>query len=154
MPIAQTATELGDQIKAVRDAAAVGAKAVYIHGGQVDYWFAQKEYHMLKEALKVMREGATADEEKLERFRREARVASEIGHSGIIPVLDFGEHKGRLYMAMELIEGETLAAGLARGASPSGGLRPIATRPKLAYSRRAAHFSTEGWFIRKAENRA
>ena len=58
--IAQTATELGDQIKAVRDAAAVGAKAVYIHGGQVDYWFAQKQYDMLKEALKVMRECGVA----------------------------------------------------------------------------------------------
>jgi len=53
---AQTASELGDQVKAIRDAAALGAKAVYVHGGQVDFWFAQKKYDLLKDALKTMRD--------------------------------------------------------------------------------------------------
>jgi len=59
-------------------------------------------------ALKVMREAATASEEKIERFAREARIAERLAHPGIVRVLDHGEHKGRLYMAMELVEGIAL----------------------------------------------
>jgi len=58
---AQTATELGDQIQAVRDAAAIGAKGIYLHGGTVDYWYAQKRQEKLTDALKAMRDcGVTA----------------------------------------------------------------------------------------------
>jgi AcrR family transcriptional regulator len=52
----QTASELGDQLRAIRDAAAAGAKGVYVHGGIVDYWYAQGKYDMLEAALEQMRE--------------------------------------------------------------------------------------------------
>lgn len=52
----QTASEYDDQIKAVHQAAAAGAKGIYIHGGIVDYWYAQKQYDMLKAAQDAMRE--------------------------------------------------------------------------------------------------
>jgi hypothetical protein len=54
--IAQTASELGDQLRAVRDAARAGAKGVFIHGGIVDFWFAQGKTDMLAAALEQMRE--------------------------------------------------------------------------------------------------
>ena len=52
----QTASEYEDQVKAVYQAAAAGAKGVYIHGGIVDYWFVQKRMDMLKAALDAMRD--------------------------------------------------------------------------------------------------
>ena len=52
----QTASEMGDQMRAIRGAAAAGATGVYVHGGIVDYWFAQGQYDMLELALKTMRE--------------------------------------------------------------------------------------------------
>jgi hypothetical protein len=53
---AQTASELGDQIKAIGSAAACGAKGVYLHGGVVDHWFAQKQFDLLRKARETMRE--------------------------------------------------------------------------------------------------
>jgi hypothetical protein len=54
--VGQTASELGDQLRAVRDAARDGAVGVYIHGGQVDYWYANGEFDLLKASLETMRE--------------------------------------------------------------------------------------------------
>lgn len=53
---AQTASELADPIKAIANAAAFGAKGVYLHGGETDYWFAQKKLDLLKDAYKAMRD--------------------------------------------------------------------------------------------------
>jgi hypothetical protein len=52
----QTASELGDQLRAIRDAARAGAKGVYVHGGIVDYWYAQGQYDMFEAAMETMRE--------------------------------------------------------------------------------------------------
>lgn len=54
--VGQTASELGDQCRAVREAVASGAKAVYIHGGIVDFWFAQGQFAMLREAVETIRD--------------------------------------------------------------------------------------------------
>ncbi len=54
-----------------------------------------------------------------ERFLREARIAAGLRHPNIITIYDAGETEGGLYIAMELIEGLTLAAHLhARGPLP------------------------------------
>ena len=52
----QTASELPDQIAAIKQAARAGAKGVYMHGGIVDYWYAQGELDMFKRAIDTMRE--------------------------------------------------------------------------------------------------
>jgi hypothetical protein len=57
--------------------------------------------------------GAHADAEH--RLRREAEIAAAVSHPNLIRLLDHGEHAGRRYLAMELIEGETLGAILSRG---------------------------------------
>jgi hypothetical protein len=52
----QTASENGDQLATIRQAAAAGAKGVYVHGGIVDNWFAQGQLDLLRAALETMRE--------------------------------------------------------------------------------------------------
>ncbi len=59
-------------------------------------------------ALKVLPAGAGATGEATERFKREARTASSLNHPNICTIYGFDEHEGQLYMAMELLEGETL----------------------------------------------
>ena len=67
-------------------------------------------------ALKRLHAELADDANAVRRFQREARAAGSIGHQHIVRVLDvgFGED-GAPYLAMELLEGETLAQRLRRG---------------------------------------
>src|ERR1051326_295224 len=56
----------------------------------------------------------TEQEELLERFRNEARLAGVLNHPNIVTVYDAGEHEGLFYIAMEFIEGQTLHQLLAK----------------------------------------
>ena len=58
-------------------------------------------------ALKVMRPDLAADETFVSRFRREARSAARLSHPNVVPVFDQGEDAGRVFLAMEYIEGRT-----------------------------------------------
>jgi serine/threonine-protein kinase len=66
-------------------------------------------------AIKVLLGGAD-DVQALARFRREAEVASRIGHAGIVEVLDFNQlPDGTPYQVLEYLAGESLGARLRRG---------------------------------------
>jgi len=63
-------------------------------------------------ALKVLRPGALAGRDALERFLQEARITAGLQHANIVQVFDVGVHDDQPYLAMELLVGDDLDARL------------------------------------------
>jgi len=87
-------------------------------------------------ALKRLAENLARDPDLRERFLREGRLAARLGHPNIVRVYDVGEADGRPYIAMEHVDGETLADLLARrgklSAAETEGLGAQAARALVA----------------------
>lgn len=77
-------------------------------------------------ALKFVVHKALDRREGIERFQREARAASVLNHPNICTIHDVGEQGGHHFLAMELLEGETLDVILARGPFPPRQLLELA----------------------------
>jgi serine/threonine protein kinase len=67
-------------------------------------------------AIKVLPTHMSASPEVRQRFEREAKTISQLSHPHICALYDVGSHEGTEYLVMELLEGETLAARLTKGA--------------------------------------
>jgi serine/threonine protein kinase len=70
-------------------------------------------------ALKLIRDSALASAQDRGRFRIEAEAVARMSHPNIVQVYDVGEHQGRPYFAMELVEGRSLEQHFAGQAVPA-----------------------------------
>src|SRR5262245_52037361 len=69
-------------------------------------------------AIKTLPSQIAAAPELRDRFEREARVISQLSHANICTLFDVGEHDHTAFLVMEYLEGETLAARIAKGPIP------------------------------------
>jgi serine/threonine-protein kinase len=77
-------------------------------GGMSGVWKAHDRLLDRTVAIKILHEQFTADEEYVERFRREARSVAQLSHPNIVTVIDRGEDEGRQFIVFEYVEGENL----------------------------------------------
>ena len=65
-------------------------------------------------AIKTILVSQMADPQMAMRFEKEARAVARLQHPNIISAIDFGQHDGRLFFVMELVEGEDLETFIRR----------------------------------------
>ena len=91
-------------------------------------------------AIKVLPEAFAADRDRLRRFEAEARSASALNHPNIVTIHDVGETAGVSWIAMELVEGESLRQLLVSGALASK--RALSIGSQIASGLAKAHASS------------
>jgi serine/threonine protein kinase/Flp pilus assembly protein TadD len=79
-------------------------------GGMGEVYSAQDTRLNRMVALKILSEGMATDQDRMRRFTREAKAASALKHPNVATIYDIGKHDGTSFIAMEYIEGKTLAA--------------------------------------------
>jgi eukaryotic-like serine/threonine-protein kinase len=90
-------------------------------GGMALVYRAVDEHTGRPAAVKLLADNLAADEGFRRRFQREARLAARLSHPNVVRVIDAGEYEGRPWLALEYVEGDTLAEVLARrGRLPPG----------------------------------
>ena len=106
-------------------------------GGMGEVWSAyDTETHRVV-AIKLLPTQMASDQEFTERFRREARVAAGLNSPNVVPIHNFGEIDGRLYVDMALIDGRDLQTVLDEG--PMHPERAVRIIEQVAAALRAAH---------------
>ena len=106
-------------------------------GGMGEVYRARDARLSREVAIKVLPESLVRDTERLTRFRREAQVLASLNHPHIAAIYGLEEQDGREALILELVEGETLAERIARGALPIDEALEIARQ--IARALEAAH---------------
>ncbi|MDT7580991.1 MAG: serine/threonine protein kinase, bacterial, partial [Pseudonocardiales bacterium] len=89
-------------------------------------------------ALKLLPETISVDEEYLARFRREQQIAARLNDPHIVPIHDFGEIDGRLFLDMRLVEGRDVGRILSED-GPLAPARAVHIVSQAAEALDAAH---------------
>ncbi|MGY1683162.1 serine/threonine-protein kinase [Geodermatophilus sp. SYSU D01176] len=106
-------------------------------GGMGEVWRARDTRRDRWVALKLLPESLNRDPEFLSRFRRESHVAARLREPHIIPIHDYGEIDGRLFIDMRLVDGRDLAEILTEGPLPPA--RAVVLLAQVADALTAAH---------------
>jgi hypothetical protein len=106
-------------------------------GGMGEVWKAFDTATQRVVAVKVLPAQLAADPVFEKRFRREAYTAASLNEPHVVPIHNFGEIEGRLYVDMRLIEGEDLQHVLAKG--PLDADRAVKVIEQVASALNAAH---------------
>lgn len=112
----------------------------HLASGGMGAIFRAEHVYMRKElALKVLRPDLSSLPDIAERFRREAEIAASLEHDNIVRVSDFGRSpEGWLFLAMELLEGESLFERLRR-AGPLMPTEAVSVLVQMCRGLEAAH---------------
>ncbi len=106
-------------------------------GGMGRVYAAEHRFLSRRVALKMLHKDAQTSAENVQRFRQEALLTTRIGHPGIVEVLDCATlPDGRIYMVMELLDGESLEEAMERPGPADlrlGWLAEIATAVAAAH---------------------
>jgi serine/threonine protein kinase len=84
-------------------------------GGMGEVYLAQDTRLGRRVALKLLPFRFTSDEDRLRRFKQEARAASSLNHPNIITIHEVGQADDAHFIATEFVEGKTLRSSIARG---------------------------------------
>jgi serine/threonine protein kinase len=106
-------------------------------GGMGEVWRAHDTATDRTVAIKLLPAHFSDDENFHRRFRREAQAAARLNTPHVVPIHDYGEIDGRLYVNMRLIEGDDLATVLAAG--PMDPARAVRIIEGVAKALHAAH---------------
>ncbi|HKQ79293.1 MAG TPA: serine/threonine-protein kinase [Blastocatellia bacterium] len=109
MAAAQTRSLIGRQLGHYRILSLLGA------GGMCEVYLAEDAILGRKVALKLLPVEFTRDQDRLLRFKQEARAASSLNHPNIITIYEIGEIDGIHFIATEFIDGQTLRQRSAQG---------------------------------------
>lgn len=118
MQLAGVGVDIGDIIKDYQIIEHIG------RGGMADVWSARDSKLNRMVAVKTIAHGLSPDGDPMGMFKREAQTIANLEHPNILPIYDFGQHQGSLYIVMRYVSGGSLSAWMERGTLPlEDGLR-------------------------------
>jgi eukaryotic-like serine/threonine-protein kinase len=112
-------------------------------GGMGEVYLADDTNLNRKVALKFLPDAFTGDPERMSRFEREAKLLASLNHPNIAAIYGLEQAEGTRFLVLELVEGETLAQRLSKGALPIeealGVCRQIAEGLEAAHEKGVIH---------------